>query len=479
MKFIHKGIYILALMIAGLSMSTTVEAARNQNDTFTVVIDAGHGGNDNGAVDNGAREKDINLAVAKKLAALIERKMKNTKVVMTRDDDSSVSLQERADIANRNKGDLFVSIHTNSLNKNVPTRKSAKGASVFVLGLHVDQNNLEVARRENSVIELESDYEQKYSGFDPNKDESYIIFEMSQKQNLGQSLRFAKDAQNELVRVAGRKDRGVKQAGFWVLWSTSMPAVLVELDFICNPESARFLTSEAGQNKLAQSLFNAIEDFGKQDLARKADLKKNKKGKSRKKNRKNDTEEASTGNDSQEQTDNVPVLVSATNKAPRVVSSSYDTNATRGNEVNYALYRKNNSTATGTRRRRSAAAKLQSDARVFDSGKIVVKYENDNLARTITPVVANSTEIAAVDNSNASASNKKQNKVNAKKKKNTADKNTKKNTANKVNSSSDKNTRIIVSSNQTTIKTSNKGKTKITVKSKTARRHTSLAGKRK
>lgn len=469
-------------MIAGVSMNMTVDAARNQNDTFTVVIDAGHGGHDTGAVDNGACEKDINLGVAKKLAVLIEKKMKNTNVVMTRDDDTFVSLQERANIANRNKGDLFVSIHTNSLDKNVPTRKSAKGTSVYVLGLHKDDNNLKVARRENAVIELESDYEQKYSGFDPNRDESYIIFEMSQKQNLGQSLRFAKDAQRELVRTAGRHDRGVKQAGFWVLWSTSMPAVLVELDFICNPESARYLTSEAGQARLAQSLFNAIEDFGKQDLARKSEFKGNGKGKSRKKSaRRNNTAEGVAGSVSPEPADNVPVLVSATNKAPRVVSSSHGKNATRGNEMNYSQYRRSNRAATGTRRRRSASAKLESDARVFDSGKIVVKSENDNLARTLTPAVGHNTEIAAVDNSKASSSkNKKWKKGVMAKKKNTTDKNSKYSKTNKIKKgSADKNTRISVSGNQTTVQTSNKGKTKITVKSKVARRHTSLAGKRK
>lgn len=228
---------------------------------FTVVIDAGHGGHDHGAIDNGATEKSINLGVAKKFAALVKKKMKDVKVVMTRDDDTFISLQERANIANRNKGNLFISIHTNSVDKSNPNRKTVSGTSVYALGPQKDANNLKVAQRENSVIELEDNYHQKYSGFDPSKDESYIIFEMAQKKNLGQSLKFADKAQKELVKTAGRKDRGVKQAGFWVLWATSMPSVLVELDFICNPTQAKYLSSEAGQQELAQSLFNALESY--------------------------------------------------------------------------------------------------------------------------------------------------------------------------------------------------------------------------
>lgn len=253
-----------SLFVAASLLSATdtaAAAAAGKNHDFTVVIDAGHGGHDVGATDHGAREKDINLGVASKLEALIKKKLKDVNVVMTRNSDNFISLQERANIANRNRGDLFISIHTNSVDKKNPNRKSVKGSSVYALGLHKDENNLKVAQRENSVIELESDYQQKYSGFDPNRDESYIIFEMAQKKNLGQSLKFANEAQKQLVKTAGRADRGVKQAGFWVLWATSMPAVLVELDFICNPTVAAYLNSEDGQQELAQSLFNAFESY--------------------------------------------------------------------------------------------------------------------------------------------------------------------------------------------------------------------------
>lgn len=227
---------------------------------FTLVIDPGHGGNDAGAIDNGVKEKDINLKVAKQLEALIKKKMKDTKIVMTRDDDSYLTLQQRADKANKSQGDLFISIHTNSVDKKNRNRKNIAGSSVYTLGLHKDENNLEVAMRENSVIELESDYQQKYSGFDPQRDESYIIFEMAQKKNLSQSIRFADMVEKELVS-SGRQDRGVHQAGFWVLWATSMPAVLVELDFICNPESAKYISSDKGAAELAQAIFNAIEKY--------------------------------------------------------------------------------------------------------------------------------------------------------------------------------------------------------------------------
>lgn len=154
-----------------------------------------------------------------------------------------------------------MSIHVNSIDKKTPGRQYVKGSSVYVLGLHRDQDNMKVAMRENSVIELENDYKEKYSGFDPSKDESYIIFEMAQKRNLGESIRVASDAQNALVENAGRANRGVRQAGFWVLWATSMPAVLVELDFICNPKSVKYMTSNSGENELAKSLFISIKKF--------------------------------------------------------------------------------------------------------------------------------------------------------------------------------------------------------------------------
>lgn len=252
----------LAILLTTLSMPQFSWGAKDSSeDKITIVLDPGHGGKDFGACENGAKEKDINLAVAKKLRAMVEKGLKDVEVVMTRSTDVYLTLQERADIANDAGGDLFISIHVNSIDKKNPRRQSTQGSSVYVLGLHRDQDNMKVAMRENSVIELESDYKEKYSGFDPSKDESYIIFEMAQKRNLGESIRVAGDAQNELVNTAGRANRGVRQAGFWVLWATSMPAVLVELDFICNPQAVKYMTSEQGEEKLASSLFNSIKKF--------------------------------------------------------------------------------------------------------------------------------------------------------------------------------------------------------------------------
>ncbi|MDE5796580.1 MAG: N-acetylmuramoyl-L-alanine amidase, partial [Muribaculaceae bacterium] len=227
-------ILLLSLLCQQIAAKTVADS-----EPFVLIIDPGHGGKDHGAAENGVKEKDINLAVAKYLAKLLEKKKDNIKVIMTRDKDNFITLQRRADIANENKGNLFISIHTNSVDKSNKNRKNISGSSVYTLGLNKDENNMKVAQRENSVIELENDYSHKYSGFDPTKDESYIIFQMAQKKDLIQSIKFAEQTQNKLVSKAHRGNRGVHQAGFWVLWATSMPAVLVELDFICNPTAAK------------------------------------------------------------------------------------------------------------------------------------------------------------------------------------------------------------------------------------------------
>ena len=370
LKKTHTALFAATLvMCAALLGPVSVEAApkarqQKQQHEFTVVIDAGHGGHDHGAIDNGAREKDINLGVAKKLAALVRKKMKDVKVVMTRDDDTFVSLQERANIANRNKGNLFISIHTNSVDKSNPNRRKVAGTSVYALGPQKDANNLRVAQRENSVIELESNYNQKYSGFDPSKDESYIIFEMAQKKDLGQSLRFADKAQKELVKTAGREDRGVKQAGFWVLWATSMPSVLVELDFICNPKTAGYLASESGQQQLAQSLYNALDQYVESlgnpaaaDIAS-AQVKP--------------VAETSMA-DAADDTPTVGTLVAQEKKEN-----------TRRDHVAQARTR---SSSSAQRRRRSDSARRASDSRDLAAEKIELKSETDWLVRQEKPEV--------------------------------------------------------------------------------------------
>lgn len=394
----------LAALLSILAMLpiSVIAAPKNQpSNDFTVVIDAGHGGHDHGAIDNGAKEKDINLGVANQLASMIRKKMKDVRVVMTRDDDTFISLQERANIANRNRGNLFISIHTNSVDKSNPNRKSVKGTSVYALGLHKDQNNLKVAQRENSVIELESNYEQKYSGFDPSRDESYIIFEMAQKKNLGQSLKFANEAQKQLVKTAGRADRGVKQAGFWVLWATSMPAVLVELDFICNPEQAAYLNSESGQKELATALYNALDSYIDSQKAARSnaetiktnsapstvksqqskpaqksrDKAKNRRKAREKRNNKNDEAEVNESLISEEKT----AASSRTDGGTvTLVSDRRDTKRIARGPATPAR----KSSATASRRRRSDSAKKASDSRIVETDNIQLLSENEFLAKT-------------------------------------------------------------------------------------------------
>lgn len=256
--------YIILALVSMLALAgmAAPSSAKKHHD-FTVVIDPGHGGHDAGCVGKFAREKDINLAVAQNLADLISDGLKDVNTVMTRSDDRFITLQGRADIANKAKADLFISIHVNSVDRKTKGRASLAGASVYTVGTNKERNTLNVAMRENSVIELEDDYSEKYSGFDPQSAESYIIFELSNDLHRRQSIDFAQLAQNELVDVAGRADKGVRQAGFWVLWATSMPAVLVELDFICNPASEKFLASEDGQRRCAQAIYNAVSTYYK------------------------------------------------------------------------------------------------------------------------------------------------------------------------------------------------------------------------
>lgn len=259
-----KGIFaaFTAMLLALALPFTCLAKEAEKEELFTVVIDPGHGGKDTGCIGRKAKEKDITLAVGKLLGEKIEKKYgKKVRVVFTRNTDKYLTLQERADVANGEQGDLFISIHVNSVDKKNKRRASLSGTSVYTCGLHKTQNNLEVAMMENSVIELEPNYEQVYQEFDPQSDESYIIFEMSQDLHMKQSVEFASMAQKRLVDTAGRADKEVRQAGFWVLWATSMPAVLVELDFICNPSQENFLASASGQNKCAQALFEAFGDY--------------------------------------------------------------------------------------------------------------------------------------------------------------------------------------------------------------------------
>lgn len=226
---------------------------------YTLVIDAGHGGKDPGAMNKAGKEKNINLAVALALGKLVEKNCPNVKVVYTRKTDVFVELDERANIANRAKADLFISIHTNATSAKVGPR----GTETYTLGMHKAAENLAVAKRENSVITLESNYQQKYEGFDPKSSESYIIFELMQDKNMENSVKLAGLIQKQFRTTAGRVDKGVHQAGFLVLRATSMPSVLIELGYLNNPNDAAYLTSTAGVNALAKSIYNAFVAYKK------------------------------------------------------------------------------------------------------------------------------------------------------------------------------------------------------------------------
>ncbi len=222
---------------------------------FTVVIDAGHGGKDPGALGARGREKDINLNVALKFGRLVNENMPAVKVVFTRDKDVFVPLQDRCTIANKANGDLFVSIHVNASKSS-----AAYGAETYTIGLSKSDANFEVAKRENSVILLEDGYKERYQGFDPRSPESYIMFEFMQSKFSDQSIEMAAYTQDEFTETK-RYNRGVRQENFWVLHQTKMPSVLIELGFISNREEEKYLLSNEGQEELALSIFRAFERY--------------------------------------------------------------------------------------------------------------------------------------------------------------------------------------------------------------------------
>lgn len=230
----------------------------------TIVIDAGHGGHDTGCLGASSKEKDVALAISLKLGKYIEENFPDVKVVYTRRTDVFVELVERAQIANNAKADLFISIHCNA-NDN----KSAYGTETWTMGLHVSDANLNVAKRENSVILLEENYEKNYDGFDPKSTEAYIIFSLYQNNNIDKSLSLASKLQNEFTTKLDRFNRGVKQAGFMVLYKTNMPAVLIETGFLTNKEEEKFLASKDGQDSMASAIYKAFKTY-------KAELEKEK-----------------------------------------------------------------------------------------------------------------------------------------------------------------------------------------------------------
>ena len=246
--------YKLYLLMSGLAFAGLSCYADDNPDAVlkTVVIDPGHGGRDPGAVGAKSKEKDIVLDISLRLGKMINQKYPEVNVMYTRKTDVLIDLDKRGGIANKAKANLFISIHANA-NKN----KNPYGTETFVMGYSKSSENMEVAKRENSVILIEDDYSTRYEGFDPNSSESYIYFSLLQNSYLNQSLDFASEIQDQF-KSAKRLDRGVKQANFLVLWQTTMPSVLVEVGFISNPNEEKYMNSDDGKNELATSIFRAF-----------------------------------------------------------------------------------------------------------------------------------------------------------------------------------------------------------------------------
>ena len=250
---------IKALLLA-LCITTAGILQAAVTDRFTLVIDAGHGGHDSGAKGSFSYEKNINLSVALAFGKYVERNCPDVRVVYTRKKDVFVPLYERAEIANRNKANLFVSVHTNAL----PKGRIARGFETYTLGdgrSHGTKTNLDVAKRENSVIFMEKDYKQHYVGYDPNSAESNIMFEFVQDHNMQQSVEFAKLLQRNVCSMAGRINKGVHQDNFAVLRLTSMPACLIELGFITTPDEEKALNDANMVDRIGRGIYNAFIEY--------------------------------------------------------------------------------------------------------------------------------------------------------------------------------------------------------------------------
>jgi len=250
---IHRLLLVIAI---SLIINPLFSRNRETRGLETVVIDAGHGGKDPGAVVGQAREKDIVLQIALKLGNYIKEKLPDVKVIYTRRTDVFVPLFERSVIANKNNADLFISIHANYCSS-----PSIKGTETYVLGLHRTEDNLNVAKKENSVILLEKDYTTRYEGFNPNLSESYIMFELIQNTHLDQSVVFAGILQDSFQKHAQRANRDVRQAGFLVLRETAMPGVLIETGYLSNQSESGYLMTDTGREALALSIFNSFKSY--------------------------------------------------------------------------------------------------------------------------------------------------------------------------------------------------------------------------
>ncbi len=258
-RFIIIGFPFFVSAILMLFLPSAKKPLRKVDQVKTIVLDAGHGGSDPGC--NGAGEiweKQVTLGVVLKLGKLISDSMEDVRVIYTRTSDKALKLWERPNIANRNEADLFISVHCNA-NDNT----SAEGSETYFMGLHKNKGNLDVAKRENSAIVYESDYKNndRYGGFDPNSPEGHIIFSLVQNAFLNQALRLSTYVEEETAKISDIRSRGVKQAGFLVLWQTSMPSILIETGFLTNSENRKYLKTAEGQQTVALGIFRAIKRY--------------------------------------------------------------------------------------------------------------------------------------------------------------------------------------------------------------------------
>ena len=251
-----RNIGFTALFLAIILLNSSSTLIQQEFKIKTIVIDAGHGGKDPGTHGNKLKEKNLVLKIALKVGGYIEKNMPGVKVIYTRKDDTFIPLDERANIANTNKADLFISIHANA-----SPSATAYGTETWVMGLDKSAKNMGVAKRENAVILLDENYQERYQGFDPNSAESHILFELTQSAYQESSLKLAANVENQFNKRISRRSLGVKQGPFWVLWATTMPSILIELGFLSNEKEEQFLSVEANQELMASGIFRAIRDY--------------------------------------------------------------------------------------------------------------------------------------------------------------------------------------------------------------------------
>lgn len=259
---IVKNITIIFFLLAITLLTSSNSERKAEFKLKTVIIDAGHGGHDSGALGKYSKEKDLVLAVSLKLGSYIEEYLPEVKVIYTRKTDEFIELKRRAEIANENEADVFISIHANSLPESVSEQRKQqiKGTETYVMGLKNAGRNFEVAKRENSVIQYEKDYEKNYD-FDPESPESYILFNLAQSAFQESSIKLADKIQAQFADRAGRKSLGVKQSSLYVMWSTAMPSVLVEIGFLTNEKEEQELNDPSVQANIASAIFRALRDY--------------------------------------------------------------------------------------------------------------------------------------------------------------------------------------------------------------------------